>query len=123
MSVTTNLIEKVREIAAVDPDYIYENPVGEDSAGEEIETCVYVWKDKPSCIMGRALFAIGFADSYSDVWESTSVGSVLSELDVRPNPRQEKWLMKVQIEQDSGTPYGRCIEIADRNHPLQEGAS
>lgn len=116
------LISYTRMIANKQPDKIYQrmNPFREDAGA-----CVYVEKLSsgnyaPSCILGHAFIGLGMKPELFDEELHIDVGSweidhVLDRLGYHyddGDPRVE-WLSRVQSRQDSGTPWGRAVSMAD----------
>lgn len=116
------LISYTRMIAGKQPDRIYQriNPFAEDAGN-----CVYVEKMAagnymPSCILGHAFIGLGMnpelldEDLHGDVgsWEIDRLLSRLGYEYDDEDPRVD-WLTCVQRCQDSGTPWGRAVSMAD----------
>lgn len=137
-----DIVDKVREIAAAQPDYVYRpQPDYVYRQGATIPTCVYVEPDddgnlRGSCLIGRALVALGIdtkrlaeRDNSGDI----AIGWLLSELvfagevvrwwvdDVEPpwhrNPKV-MWLRLVQNHQDGQRTWGDAVALADEDRPL-----
>lgn len=110
------LINIVRTKAAEDPDFRYRPPGGSGAS------CVYVYRRRPSCILGHALWGAGlinreFQDQRSQGIEfranEDGFDSVSSLLGLELDPMERAWLEHVQTEQDNETPWGRAVESAD----------
>lgn len=106
------IINSVRRHAAVNPDYVYDNPSG----------CVYVKDGQPSCLIGCALWELGFIDADFE-FNSANVGGVgaflLCALGVPSlDPDEFNWLGCAQLSQDSGRPWGKAVAYADETVPL-----
>lgn len=103
------VIERVRKIAAVNPDFVYEyNPL---HGG-----CDYVRDEKPSCLLGQAFYAEGVSVEELKVWDDTgSFENVVRELLEPENysPEDVSWLQSVQGSQDSAKPWEEAIVNAD----------
>lgn len=96
------LIAEVRRIAAENPDYVYSS-----------DQCVYMHEGQPSCIMGKALFNLGYLPAAEDV-EEQIIGHVLQTLGktlgLEVDTYEVIWLSAVQGVQDGVSlddfPYG-----------------
>jgi hypothetical protein len=102
------LINEVRMVAAGNPDFIYDEP--EDSAGCGLG-CLYVHKGSPSCLIGRALWNLGYIDSSIEGTERNAV-SIDSFPGLGLDLDEANWLQKVQTRQDNGEPWGHCVGIS-----------
>ena len=111
MKTDKDIADRVRAIAAAQPDRRYEKPVGG-------RTCMYVHGDKPGCIMGQALHAEGVPLEILAEGEGLAVGSVLWHLEdwVTRDLSQPwvSWLGHVQAGQDSGKTWGGSVQFADQ---------
>ena len=112
----TQLIQKVRDIAAGNPDFIYSIP--EEEGGD---TCMY-WhtgSNSPGCIMGHALTELGV--DKNDIGEGDNIIAVLEGILGKDhhlvdlvNRKQQEWLQKVQKEQDTGThTWSEAVRFTD----------
>ena len=116
------LIDLVRAKAAEKPDFRYRPPAGEGAS------CVYVYRRKPSCILGHALWDAGLIDREFQgrrVVQQSILGtvdspaneegfdSIASILGLELDPIERAWLEQVQSEQDDETPWGLAVEAAD----------
>lgn len=116
------IIAKVREIAAEQPDFVYHEPPGAVS-------CVYVHDGRPSCIIGQALWALGLIDATLEHDETPVLqpGTVYSpakpnkvtsrdlfkHLGIEVDTEEAKWLRAVQSFQDSQFCWLLAVERAD----------
>jgi hypothetical protein len=111
----------------LDPDFVY----------PAIDGCKYVKDNKPSCGVGQIAnkeFGIAVEDlakwdsgeagvqnvverlSYPDDVElDEDEGADLRDQDVKFTMKAEMLLQKFQVEQDTGTSWGRATEIAERH--------
>lgn len=121
-----DVVMKVRELAAANPHFVYQAP----QAGSG--TCLYVHAAPitlallPGCLMGQALHALGVPlELLRDRCERTGIRRVLGILGVPMSVskvtgslQEADWLSSVQYNQDSGCSWGKCVEIADHEYPL-----
>lgn len=82
------LIAEVRKIAAERPDYVY-----------GLANCQYMVNGHPSCIMGQALYRLGYLPSVVPI-EDVTINLVLSKLGIEVAPDELTWLCRVQNAQD-----------------------
>ncbi len=96
---------RVREIAAANPDYVYQPPEGTTS-------CRYVdpWTGRGSCIVGRALIELDLDDW---IIEGKSAGYVVNRTAGVSRDDVTHWLDRVQANQDLGHPWARAVALAD----------
>lgn len=107
------IIDKVREIAAAQPEFVYVPPGGPGT------TCYYVLDGEGSCIIGRALFALGLIDNSIPFDDNTlTVGALFNTLGIEVDGEEGIWLREVQYQQDSGKPWGEAVGAADRTAVL-----
>lgn len=111
------LIENVRAKAAEDPDFRYQPPTPQGS-------CVYVYRGRPSCLIGHALWGAGLINR-DFVRPEVSVRGVVSRpneegfsdivsfLGLELDPLERMWLESVQAHQDDERPWGEAVEAAD----------
>lgn len=85
------LIRKVRDIAAARPEYVYDDT--EDA-------CLYMLDGQPSCIIGHALFQLGYLPDHQVVTESKSASAAARMLGIELDPAEKHWLDWVQNAQD-----------------------
>lgn len=131
MSITIDdLTNKIREIAADNPDFIYEAPACEDpDMGSE--DCQYVHRDDDlepiegeGCIVGRALTQLGVKLNYGDEGEAAYAliakmvgdGRIDANLD---DLEAIAWANDVQRNQDTRFPWGRAITVADEHSQVK----
>ena len=109
------LIAEVRRVAAVNPDYVY----------EEV-SCAYVKDGKPSCLVGHALWNTGVIGPDSNLDAPISKGlygktranyanfaDLAPFLDLQLETCEITWLGDVQDAQDDGTPWDSSVRNAD----------
>lgn len=110
------LVQKVREIAAKKPNFIYSIPEEEDW-----DICMY-WhpsSNSPGCIMGHALTELGV--DKEDIPEGDDIIAVLNGLLKEESHHlvsrnQRSWLELVQSKQDAGgRTWGEAIRFADED--------
>ncbi len=115
------VIAKVREIAAEAPAFVYSETDEHDGP-----TCRYVKNGEGSCIVGKALVALGVPVDFFDrpsvsgsplntvgIWQST-----LRDLLGWQRDLNNDWLQAVQAQQDVGCAWGIAVEFADKRCPL-----
>lgn len=117
---THPIITKMRELAAERPDFVYEMP--EVPAGEDVQssapadTCLYYdpYADAPSCIVGQALFALGYETSADDEGDAGSevVARVMHDQEGLSSEEGD-WIDSVQGSQDNGERWIDAIAQAD----------
>lgn len=112
------LISIVRAKAAENPDFIYMPPGGAD------DSCVYVHKGCPSCLLGHGLWDAGLIDASFERLRSDAP-SVLSRaneegfdnvveiLGLALDPVELVWLEAAQSAQDDQKTWARAVELAD----------
>lgn len=116
------VIATVRAKAAADPGYVYIPPVlseGGDIDGNDVRSCVYVSHGYPSCIVGHGLWEAELIDGTFE--ENIANGYPFVPYNVDDgfgfmramNPAEINWLSDVQREQDSRTPWGEAVRMAD----------
>jgi hypothetical protein len=122
----TNVITEVRRIAAESPDFTY-NFFDQDDPG-----CRYVKDGQGSCIVGKALVALGVPTDFFDTpaagllpslelnttINSKRVGVIFPRLFGWPRGDELSWLMVVQAQQDTGMSWGYAVATADRRVKL-----
>lgn len=82
------LIAEVRKVAAEQPDHVYWPA-----------NCQYMAKGQPSCIMGQALYRLGYLPSEVPI-EDVAINVVLSRLGLTVDGPERTWLIRVQNAQD-----------------------
>lgn len=97
------LIRKVRDIAAARPEYVY------DASDEQ---CFYTLEGQPSCIIGHALFKLGYLPSETYI-EGFGAGVALTHLGVALDYDEKRWMDYVQEAQD-GRAFGLVMSVANR---------
>lgn len=121
-----DVVAKIREIAAVNPDRIYV-PTGQELGyvSEYKVDCMYVHdkdgKAVAGCLIGQALHALGVPLGYLRTCEHTDATSVLDRLNLIPYDflsGNALWVVVVQRYQDEGKPWGECVSLADSHVAL-----
>lgn len=114
-----DVIAKVRELAAADPEFVYSG----DAEGYPV--CKYIHKDdQPGCIFGQALLALGVSPDrlreYDDTEDST-ITSILCQLagaDRIADAQKLAWCGQCQRAQDSNEQWAEAIREADQKYPI-----
>lgn len=106
------LEQKVREIAASNPEYVYGKRYP-----ERLLSCTYAdTGDSCACLIGLALVALGVPNGElaqvdrRQGLDSASIGAVLEHLG---STEDSTWLNDVQGSQDGRVPWGSAVERAD----------
>lgn len=106
--------EGVRDVINAHPegvDHVYSRPEG---AG----VCLYVYDDEPSCIVGHYLINVLGVDKHTiQECEGAGASSLTKNLHAEGfmpemDHRASTFLNVVQMEQDSGAPWGEAYEYA-----------
>jgi hypothetical protein len=115
------LIGKVREIAAENPDFIYQKQ--RRDGHRDTMVCYYVAENSQdgSCIMGRAFRALGVPAEVLRQYEGERTGTLIEAFRVEASASQLSWLFNVQCSQDDGLAWGECVRVADRDLSLFYG--
>lgn len=108
----TDIIAKVREIAAAEPDFMYPQTGGtctynESSPYDDVRT--------PQCIFGKALTQLGIP--VPDQFEGRGIQTVLVKMNIPFTEEQEQWMRIVQGHQDDHVPWGHAVQAADNVWP------
>lgn len=103
------LVKTVREIAAENPDKVYEAP-------NALGMCLYMHGDEPGCIFGHALLRLGVPpEAIGGV--RGNIRTVLFDRGVISSPfgsdRLVVWCRAVQHLQDNRIPWGEAVNCAD----------
>ena len=133
MTVTLdNIVLKVRELAAAQPDFRCKDFVRKQQVArgcpaepDHMIACVYLDDDQePSCIVACAVMAVAEEKGEADFWraelnasEGDSAYSVLESLEDEEGLKKE-WIDTVQSHQDGNLEWEACVEIADEEVPL-----
>lgn len=106
-----NLIRRVREKAAAEPDRVYQSPL----PFEDDDSCRYVHDGAPSCIIGHALWNAGLINSAFEwnQYNTDSVSALTGPLSLDLDKDELTWLADVQWLQDRDTPWGEAVAKAD----------
>lgn len=120
------VIRRMREKAAENPDYVYLAPKRLDS---DMHTCVYFEggdPEAPSCLVGYGIAPIVTPDMF-DVggfkYEQEEADSVVEHLAARDvleydTNTQVQWIVLAQTAQDRKPPWAQAIAVADKEYPL-----
>lgn len=103
------IIQKVRDIAGENPDFVYTPPNDDGGA------CVYYHDGQPSCLIGRALAAQGVIEPDIESSDKNSLGimQLIGELNLSLLTGETDWLYRVQRRQDDGKPWGAAVARTD----------
>lgn len=104
------IINEVRLVAAANPDFVYEPP--------DDEGCVYVRDGEPSCLIGHALWRLGYIDAELERhregpnhnWDGAP--DLLDHLGLHLDDSESEWVAVVQSRQDDGQPWGHTVGIS-----------
>lgn len=106
-----DVITKVRELAAANPDYVYKMP--------DTGYCQYTFNGQGSCIVGQAYLELGVPVERVESWDFGSEGRPLGadQLVEREyddySLTDKEWLDNVQGFQDADKPWGEAVRKAD----------
>lgn len=118
MITLNQLVDAVRQVAATEPDYIYDN-------GDDSSTCEYTPNDRNrcGCIVGealrllgvsrerlRALDLLGYTENVS--WGAPRAVDELSDL-LTTEALTSSWVRLVQEYQDAGSDWSGAVNRAD----------
>jgi hypothetical protein len=113
-----DVARKAREVAAREPEKVYRIP-------SSSRVCAY-WDDGcPSCLFGYVFHELGIPSSVAVNWSHT-INNMLYLLAKRGFiegfiPGEHRvilgWMRLVQLRQDYGDTWARCIEYADLEYP------
>lgn len=114
---TSDLYNKIVEVANKNPDVLYRDRVkeitGDRSFGESNRLCFYQVNSQPACIVGVALHELGFSirklekldDNYGCIDTALRLENTWFELD----GRQEE-IARIQMEQDEGHSWSEAVQ-------------
>lgn len=115
---TAQIIVSIRNLAAANPDFVYEKPEGDavcryihrDAEGEPIEG--------EGCIVGRVVTGFNIPAIKIDPSEGSGASSLLRRLEsdglVSISGWVDlQWIARVQEAQDAGARWPRAVEYAD----------
>jgi hypothetical protein len=101
------IIAEIRKVAADNPDFIYQAPYG--------DACFYVFNGQPSCIVGRALWNLGFIDKTLEKGSDNSIRAhVFLDKHFALDLYERDWIDRVQWHQDAKRTWGQAVEVASR---------
>lgn len=105
----SELENAVREIAAENPDFVYQQTVIDNGGNRD---CVYFDEDGcPSCLIGHGLAKLGVVKE--DMVDSSNFMAVGQLFGASHGAESVRWLSDVQFFQDGGYPWGKAVESAD----------
>ena len=115
-----DVVRKIVDIAAADPDYKYR---------DTHDRCVYVEEDATgqlvgSCIVGKALVDLGIDKEYLRDKRSNTNGIpaawvIIDDLGLDAGTIAANWVSVVQQRQDAGATWGGAVEAADLYYPVR----
>ena len=124
MITAKDVVAKVRELAAESPDFVYPTA----SRGNDVD-CFYLPDERfgqPACIFGQALLALGADREVLARADSNPIGTpvnaLLGDLGVIKDDDSADWFWTVQSKQDTRTPWGEAVWVADKA-AIRRGAS
>jgi hypothetical protein len=109
MATSQNVVDKVREIAAAQPDYVY------NTSGDSTMACYYTLNfdlTPGGCIIGRALRGVGISRNTLESYEGKAADEVVPYV-VETSDDDNEWLRNVQMHQDAGYSWGTAVRRAD----------
>ena len=90
-------VQTVVELIQENPEYVYDSG----------QNCFYFPDDRqPGCLFGQALIKLG-AEEF--IREEESISTILMDLSIN-NPEIREWADHMQASQDTGVPWGECLE-------------
>ena len=97
-----DLIDKVREVAAREPERTYSRTVHP----------AYFDSGYPACLIGHGLADLGVTvDDVGDQFNTCRIGQLLDHLDIASGPDESIWLMFAQEVNDEGYPWGDALKV------------
>lgn len=108
----TDIIAKVREIAATEPDFMYPQIGGACTYNKTTSYDDFVL---PQCIFGKALTQLGIP--VPSALEGCGIQTVLARMGIPFTDEQEQWMRTVQRHQDDHVPWGHAVQAADNVWP------
>jgi hypothetical protein len=118
------LIKGVRECAQETPDYTYEfvkvdvyTPSGTFAYTDH--HCQYMYEGQPSCIVGKAAFALGLIDASFEFSNSNrdTIPGFVKAIGAEIDESEATWLAHVQSDQDAGISWSEAVSEADDDSP------
>ncbi len=112
------LIEAIRQVAATEPDFVYDN-------NDDQSSCDYTpnARNRCGCIVGEALMLLGVSRERLRAvdllgWNtnvSWGMAVIIDELEdlVAPEALNSSWVRQVQSAQDDGHSWGDAVADAD----------
>jgi len=118
MITLNQLVEAIRQVAATEPDFIYD--------GDGNDSCNYApnASNRCGCIVGEALHLLGvprerlraldlIGHETAIGWGCPQVARELGDL-VEPAALDSDWVQCVQVEQDKGSAWADAVLTADQ---------
>ena len=119
---TTDLYNKIIEIAKQNPDTCYTDRVREIcdctyDLSQWVDLCEYVIHDEPACIVGVAMYEMGASiDTIKDMSQYGDIASVMKYADIRGTGEKlfimdgmEDEISNIQAAQDTGVQWGKAV--------------
>jgi len=104
------LDEIVKEVGV---GYVYEMKEYKNADGETGNTCVYVWKRKADCLIGRVLHRAGVTLKELSKHENEPASNIIEGMEeagtMVAEPGVSLLLMDIQSNQDHGVPWGKAV--------------
>lgn len=101
------LVDEVRKLAKENPDNNYNN-------GYQKAQCFYNKGECSNgtigCLFGQAMKRLGVSDDQLNGFGSKPIRDILRENRVKHNENLFSWCEDVQMSQDDGLPWGKCVE-------------
>jgi hypothetical protein len=116
----SDVVAKMRELAAERPDYVYDNEgMGNSMDGFSPTSCFYRHgedRERAGCIVGQALDRLGYV--VPEELEGSTSTYVLNYIFGAGTATQEgmadiRWVRDVQSQQDIGSTWGKAVAHAD----------
>lgn len=107
------VINKVRDLAEAQPNFVYFKPEVEEDMGNG---CLYVHgrgteNERGGCIVGQALMALGV--EIEKKHEANNASSVIRHMGIDHTDKEIQWLDNVQSSQDTGETWEFAVFSAD----------
>lgn len=120
---------KTREVAGREAGRVYVAPPVQRKVKYAIPdttctcsaVCVYWHEDCPSCLFGHVFNELGIDESALEDWKprlrivlrSLAVRGLIEEMP----PQWCMWAGYIQLKQDAGEPWAKCVDAADDEYP------
>lgn len=114
MITALEFVQKTREVAEREAARAYTAP-------GEYQICVYWYESCPSCLFGQVFHELGIGEEALLDWKPR-IRLVLRHLAKRGLIEAVPvewacWAGHIQLKQDDGMPWGKCVEAADAEWP------